>query len=90
MADKSLAKRLSLSSSSKNRMGHPSASGGLAGLGAASSAVPSGSKLPSAKALASVAGTGVPSPGSPGEVPLVPYIKTTDNGKVLPKYTAGE
>lgn len=89
MADKSLAKRLSLSSSSKNRMGHPTASGGLlAGLGAAASAVPSGSKLPSAKALASIAGTGVPSPGSPGEVPLVPYIKTADNGKVLPKYTA--
>ncbi|KAL9704048.1 hypothetical protein quinque_007566 [Culex quinquefasciatus] len=91
MADKGLAKRLSLSSSAKSRsMGLPS-SAGLVGLGAgpSSSGVPSGSKLPKT-AAAAVAGAhaGVPSPGSPGEVPLVPYIKTLDNGKVLPKYTA--
>nr|XP_029713754.1 transcriptional adapter 3-like [Aedes albopictus] len=86
MADKSLAKRLSLSSSSKNRMSHPTGSGGFAGLGVGG--LPSGSKLPSAKALATVASAGVPSPGSPGEISLVPYIKTADNGKVLPKYTA--
>lgn len=89
MADKGLAKRLSLSSSAKSRMGLPS-SAGLVGLGAGpSSGVPSGSKLPkTATAAAAAAHTGVPSPGSPGEVPLVPYIKTLDNGKVLPKYTA--
>lgn len=85
MADKGLAKRLSLSSSAKNR------SMGLVGLGAgpSSSGVPSGSKLPkTAAAAVASAHAGVPSPGSPGEIPLVPYIKTQDNGKVLPKYTA--
>ncbi|XP_055530180.1 transcriptional adapter 3 [Wyeomyia smithii] len=85
MADKSLAKRLSLSSSAKNRMSLPSSSGVLSSGGLGAVALPSGSKLPALKTSASV---GVPSPGSPGEVPLVPYIKSSDNAKVLPKYTA--
>uniref|UniRef100_A0A1Q3FAL7 Putative histone acetyltransferase pcaf/saga/ada subunit tada3l/ngg1 n=2 Tax=Culex tarsalis TaxID=7177 RepID=A0A1Q3FAL7_CULTA len=88
MADKGLAKRLSLSSSAKSRaMGVPSSAGlvGLAAGPSSSSGVPSGSKLPK---TAAAAVAGVQSPGSPGEVPLVPYIKTLDNGKVLPKYTA--
>lgn len=87
MTDKGLAKRLSLSSSTKNRMSLPSGSGGIVGLGAAAGATPSGSKLPTPKS-AGTAHVGVPSPGSPGEIPLVPYIKTLDNAKVLPKYTA--
>ncbi|XP_055624243.1 transcriptional adapter 3 [Toxorhynchites rutilus septentrionalis] len=82
MAEKGLAKRISVSASSKNRMSLPSGSGITAGLGPTSA---SGTKLPIPKALA--VNTGVPSPGSPGEVPLIPYIKTADNGKVLPKYT---
>lgn len=85
MSDKSLGKRLALSAS-KNRMSLPA---GFATLGSAASGIPSSSKLPTPRAGSSV-GTnpGVPSPGSPGEVPLIPYIKTGDNGKVLPKYTA--
>ncbi|XP_055594107.1 transcriptional adapter 3 [Uranotaenia lowii] len=82
MADKGLAKRLSMASSSKGRMSLPSGIGGAAAAGASP-----GSRLPTPRATGT-APVGIPSPGSPGEIPLVPYIKTCDNGKVLPKYTA--
>uniref|UniRef100_A0A2M3Z8Q2 Putative histone acetyltransferase pcaf/saga/ada subunit tada3l/ngg1 n=1 Tax=Anopheles braziliensis TaxID=58242 RepID=A0A2M3Z8Q2_9DIPT len=82
MTDKGLVKRISLSS--KNRSSFPSPSNSAAGPAGGSVGQGPGSKLPPAKQMANA----VPSPGSPDQSVLIPHIKTADNLKMLPKYTA--
>uniref|UniRef100_A0A182J0M2 Uncharacterized protein n=1 Tax=Anopheles atroparvus TaxID=41427 RepID=A0A182J0M2_ANOAO len=84
MTDKGLIKRISLSS--KNRSSFPvaSAAPGSSGAPNAVGVVPVGRLPPVRPSLVS----SVPSPGSPEQSVLVPHVKTSENAKVLPKYTA--
>ncbi|XP_050067389.1 transcriptional adapter 3 [Anopheles maculipalpis] len=91
MTDKGLMKRISLSS--KSRASFPSGGGHVSAGSSSSSAVPGNagavgpgcSKLPPVKPSLV---TSIPSPNSPDQSVLFPHIKTLDNSKVLPKYTA--
>lgn len=77
-----MLKRISLSS--KSRASFPSGSVGSPTTVPSVGVVPGCSKPPLVKpALVS----NISSPGSPDQSVLVPHIKTTENSKVLPKYT---
>lgn len=87
MADKGLLKRISLSSKSRGSFPSGSAPTGSSAVPGTAGVGPGCSKLPPVKPSPVAS---IPSPGSPDHSVLFPHIKTSDNLKVLPKYTAGK